>query len=265
MAAIRDILITGAISNWFAIVGLLTVWLYYRSQIRRGRIQAIDFWDRSGIRMFLLLTPNDRHACFTCHTASGTAILARDLARKKRGAGALPSCTNACGCRCQYIGLYGGWLEAQELYLRLLKKGAGVQLTKAELHALLQGEWQRFTRAADDRLAVYMLKAMVDGADNVESACSAYQYVIIQAEKRQGVTYVVPAYLYKTELLIQHRQRSEARAFVGTFWEAYNTGGLQGTQAPTAAQLAAMKEYQARLADPPTPSVGLPRVAPVVT
>jgi hypothetical protein len=83
MAAIRDILITGAISNWFAIVGLLTVWLYYRSQIRRGRIQAIDFWDRSGIRMFLLLTPNDRHACFTCHTASGTAILARDLAVKR--------------------------------------------------------------------------------------------------------------------------------------------------------------------------------------
>ena len=46
-----------------AILGLLALWGFHEMQVRAGRIQAVDFWDRSGIRMFIHITPKDGHIC----------------------------------------------------------------------------------------------------------------------------------------------------------------------------------------------------------
>jgi hypothetical protein len=48
-----------------AILGLLAVWQYYQMQIMAGRILAVDIFDRSGIRMYVYVTPHDDHICVT--------------------------------------------------------------------------------------------------------------------------------------------------------------------------------------------------------
>ena len=54
------------------VLGLLLVWQFYKLQVLAGRIQAVDFWDRSGTRMFIHSTVQDEHACGPCQEAIRT-------------------------------------------------------------------------------------------------------------------------------------------------------------------------------------------------
>jgi xanthosine utilization system XapX-like protein len=54
-----------------AILGLLVVWQYYQMQIMAGRILAVDIFDRSSIRMYVYVIPDDDHICEVCSAAHG--------------------------------------------------------------------------------------------------------------------------------------------------------------------------------------------------
>ena len=54
-----------------AILALLLLWEFHALQVRSGRIDAVDIWDRSGIRMFIYATPRDNTACPACREAHG--------------------------------------------------------------------------------------------------------------------------------------------------------------------------------------------------
>ena len=44
-----------------AILGMLLLWKLHALQVQAGRIQAIDIWDRSGIRMLVHAGPRVLH------------------------------------------------------------------------------------------------------------------------------------------------------------------------------------------------------------
>ena len=54
-----------------AILGLLAVWQYCQMQIMAGRTLAVDLFDRSGIRMYVYVIPDDDHICEVCSAAHG--------------------------------------------------------------------------------------------------------------------------------------------------------------------------------------------------
>ncbi|TLY15731.1 MAG: hypothetical protein E6K67_10115, partial [Nitrospirae bacterium] len=53
------------------VLGLLLLWKLHQIQVKTGRIEAVDFWARSGIRMFIHVTPGDQKACPSCQEANG--------------------------------------------------------------------------------------------------------------------------------------------------------------------------------------------------
>ncbi|NJN36870.1 MAG: hypothetical protein HC794_07205 [Nitrospiraceae bacterium] len=64
------------------ILGLLVVWQYYQMQIMAGRILAVDIFDRSGIRMYLYVTPDDDHICEVCAASNGRVYVPSQVAKK---------------------------------------------------------------------------------------------------------------------------------------------------------------------------------------
>jgi hypothetical protein len=57
-----------------AIVGLLALWQYYQLRVMKGRILAIDIFDRSGIRMYLYVVADNLQSCEVCQSAHGTVF-----------------------------------------------------------------------------------------------------------------------------------------------------------------------------------------------
>lgn len=68
-----------------ASLGLLFLWQLHSLQVRAGRIKAVDIWNRSGIRLFLHVTPEDSHACAACREVNNTAFLPKVVASMKFG------------------------------------------------------------------------------------------------------------------------------------------------------------------------------------
>lgn len=66
-----------------AVLGLLVVWQYYQLQIMAGRILAVDIFDRSGIRMYVYVTPDDDRICEVCAASHGRVFLPSQVAEKK--------------------------------------------------------------------------------------------------------------------------------------------------------------------------------------
>ncbi len=121
-----------------SILGLLLIWQYYRNQILVGRIYAVDFWELSGVRMFMVAASWDGQACPSCQEAHGTVFLP-SLVTKKNVTLLPHLCSNLMGCRCLVVGLYGGWPEADRLVLRLREHGKNksLKLTEREFEELL--------------------------------------------------------------------------------------------------------------------------------
>lgn len=113
------------------ILGLLVVWQYYQMQIMAGRILAVDIFDRSGIRMYLYVTPDDDHICDVCAAANGGVYSPSQVA--KRNFSPLDGkCQRPTPCVGVLIGMYGAWLEARgvlENLRRNIKNGGDPTLT----------------------------------------------------------------------------------------------------------------------------------------
>lgn len=106
-----------------AILGLLVVWQYYQMQIMAGRILAIDIFDRSGIRMYVYVTPSDDQICETCAASNGRFFLPSQVAKKKFSP-LTGKCQRPTPCMGVLVGLYGAWLEARGVLEHLRKNSS---------------------------------------------------------------------------------------------------------------------------------------------
>ena len=230
-----------------AILGLLALWGFHEMQVRAGRIQAVDFWDRSGIRMFIHITPKDGHICPVCLEANGKAFLPI-VAAKKKFTPLHGACTNPSGCRCLLIGLYGGWPEARRLLQQLKANSTakGIQLSEKELDELLGGQWAQGVSGTMDRISVHMLEAMRNEGRNQEIALQRYRFVTDNAKSDRDLAFVLPAYLRLADLLERAGHQAEALDIVARFLTTYGET-TSVPHAPTGQQLTMMSLRKTRL------------------
>ena len=230
-----------------AILGLLAVWAFHEMQVRAGRIQAVDFWDRSGIRFFIHATPHDGNICSVCLEANGKAFLPA-VAAKKKFTALKGSCTNPSGCRCLLVGLYGGWPEARRLLEQLKSKSSSktVQLSEKELDTLLGGQWAQGVSGTMDRISVHMLEAMRNEGSNPEVALQRYRFVAENAKSDRDKAFVGPAYLRLADLLERTGHQAEALAVVDRFLKTFSEK-KKGQHGPTDEQITGMSLRKTRL------------------
>lgn len=231
-----------------AILGLLLVWQFHAMQVSAGRIQAVDFWNRSGIRMFLYATPQDGSACPVCLKDSGLAVLPI-VAAKRKSSAVHTACTNPSGCRCLLIGLHGGWPEARCVLDRLkaASPSEGVRLSDKEIAALVGGYREDHVGASIDRISVYAIEAMCAEGNDPELAVLRYRCIIDNAKARHELPLVVPSYLRLTELLERLKRTKEALDVISRFERMCDEKKLQ-PYAPSATQARAMSLRKTRLA-----------------
>ena len=82
MEILNGIVIPEVVIYLLGVLALLILWQYHHIQTLSGRIYAVDFWDVSGIRMFMHATATDGNACKACREANGRVFLP-SLATKK--------------------------------------------------------------------------------------------------------------------------------------------------------------------------------------
>jgi len=227
-----------------AILGLLAVWQCYRMQIMAGRILAIDIFDRSGIRMYIYAVPDDGHICEHCANAHGRVFSPSQVA-KKGFSPTTRTCARQIPCPGVLVGLYGGWLEARRVLERLRanpKKG-GIQLSTAELRAVLNGQWERSISAETDRLAVHMLEAMAYERINSALSVVSYRYVAEEAKEIRHLMFLVPAYLGLVRLLLKCNAAGAALQAIDRF-EGRFPMSQAGSHFPTTEQREMMRAWK---------------------
>ena len=211
-----------------AILALIVLWQYHEKLVLTGRIQAIDIYDRSGIRMYLYATPDDDQVCGACRDAHGRVFSISTVARKDftplRSA-----CSNLQGCTGLLVGLYGAWPEARGVVdrLRAAKKIGSIQVSAVELEAMIKGPWERSVSAATDRFGISMLGALNSERSDPEAAIPQYQTIIEEAKEVRHLSLLVPAYLRLAELLIRQGRTQEAQQTIEQFENRFapNKGG----------------------------------------
>ena len=112
MLTIPDFMVPESLSDLIAVAALLLIWQYHQIQVRKGRILAIDVFDRTGIRFYVYLAVNDPDTCEVCRDATGRAFLPSDVARKHFKPLAR-ACLKSPKCDGVLVGLYGAWAEAR--------------------------------------------------------------------------------------------------------------------------------------------------------
>jgi hypothetical protein len=238
-----DISIPNFIPYFLAILGLLLIWQLHILQVQAGRIQAIDIWDRSGIRMFIHATPLDNMACPACREAHGLVFLPSLVAHRKFTA--MPnSCTNPSGCRCVLVGLYAGWPEAQRIFGLLKVKDGRIRLAEEELTAVLRSPLQIGRAASIDQVPVRLLNALLDEGNDPEAAILGYRYVIEHAKEQRDFPFLIPSYFRLSDLLERAARPADALPIVDRFLERYDK---TSHVAATDSHLAMMKARQIRL------------------
>jgi hypothetical protein len=223
---------------------LLLVWEVHSLQVRAGRIKAVDILNRSGIRLFLHVTPDDSFACAVCRDANATAFLPTIVANKKFKA-TEAACTNPAGCRCLTIGLYGGWVEAQRIQAQLPKHDGRLRLSAEEYAKLLEGAALRKSGVAADQVSLSMLEALGAETSAPETAIQRYRDVIDHAKTERDLALVVPAYIRLSDLLDRIGRKAEALSVVDKFLKAYD--GRNGGHKPSEAQVSVMSLRKTRL------------------
>ncbi len=230
-----------------AILVLLVVWQYYQLQVMSGRILAIDIFDRSGIRMYVYVTPDDDHICGVCCEANGRVFLPSQVAKK--GFSALGGrCKRTTPCPGVLVGLYGGWLEARGVLERLrakLKKG-GIQLSAEELRAMVYGQWQQSISAETDRLGIQMIEALCYEKTKQDVSLSGYRYVTEEAKEVRHLMLLVPAYLRLVQLLVRTGESAEALELIERFEKRFPVT-RRGPHFPSDAQREVMKTWKTQL------------------
>lgn len=201
-----------------AILGLLAVWQYYQMQIMAGRILAVDIFDRSGIRMYVYVTPHDDHICEVCASSHGRVFLPSQVAKKKFSP-LTERCRRSSPCTGVLVGLYGAWLEARGVleHLRKNAKKGGIQLSSEEVRALVNGQWERCISADTDRLGIHLIEAVSYEKINPEVSIGSYRYVINEVKEVRHLMCLVPAYIRLLQLLLRAGEEAEALETIERF------------------------------------------------
>ncbi len=184
-----------------AILGLLLLWQLYQMQIAAGRVKAVNFWNRTGIRMFIHVTPDDDQACPACREAYGLVLMTSVAGTKKTYSPLRTPCSNPTGCRCQLIGLYGGSPEGQRLRWQATNSSTQtVKVSAEKLSALLKGQWEKAPNGKADRISMHMLEGMLSETSDPMQALNMYHVVAEEAKSARDLPFVIPAYMRMSEL-----------------------------------------------------------------
>jgi len=228
-----------------AILGLVFIWKFHDMQVKAGRIQAKDLWEKSGVRLFLNATPDDLQACLACKETTNYVFLPSLVASKKFTPHTTP-CTNPSGCRCVMIGLYGGWAEAGAALAAAKKANGKARLSDAEITALIGNSSSARAGASADRISLRMLSALRSESSQTETAMEQYRAIIAGADEDRDRPFIVPSYLRLSALQEQSGNVSEARRLLE---QCLRDSGAKkkGLDAPTDAQRTLLNKNLARL------------------
>jgi len=230
-----------------AILCLVVMWQYYQIQIMTGRIMAVDIFDRSGIRMYVYVVPEDDDLCEVCSAASGRVFLPSHVAKK--GFSPLTGiCHRPVPCLGILVGLYGGWSEARGVVERLRASGkkGWIQLSLEELRVVVNGQWEMSISAETDRTGVHMLEAACYEKINHVVSVTGYRFVINEAKEVRHLLLLVPAYLRLALLLVRSGETEEAIEVIERFEARFPTR-KRGRHFPTREQRNIMKTRKALL------------------
>lgn len=230
-----------------AIFGLLVLWQYYQLRVIKGRILAVDIFDRSGIRMYLYVVADNRQACEACRSAHGTVFPPSEV-MKRQFSPIKGICKNPARCIGFLVGLYGAWPEANQIVeqIRLSRKREPIQLDQDELSEIILGPWEQSISASTDRFGIYVLEAVLGDCTNPGPAMEKYRDVLEYAKEVRHMPLIVPAYFRLVELLTRQGQTTEALHFIEQFEKHYK-GKMSGPYAPTEKQFGLMKIKKSHL------------------
>ncbi len=228
------------------VLGLALIWKFHDMQVKAGRIQAKDFWERSGVRMFLYATPADVQVCSACRETAHMVFLPSLVTAK----GFMPQeqpCMNPAGCRCLQVGFFGGWPEAREVLARLKEQGGKLRLSDEELQDFLETAKTARAGASADRMSLRMLNAMQAEGSKPDTAIEHYRYVLDHAEEDRDLAFMVPACLRLSELLEKRGRAAESLPLIERCLKDYGEK-KKGPGAPTEGQRIALKTRHSLLA-----------------
>jgi len=230
-----------------AIFGLLVLWQYYQIHVMKGRILAIDIFDRSGIRMYLYAVADDPQACAVCRSAHGTVFPPSEV-MKSTFSPIKGTCKSPTGCIGFLVGLYGAWPEAHLIVerLQLCRKRKPIQLDQDELREMILCPWEQSISAKTDRFGIYVLEAVLGDRTNPNTAMDKYRHALEYAKEVRHLPLIVPVYFRLLELLTTHGYTTEALQLIEQFEKRYK-GEKSGPYAPTEKQLGLMKIKKSRL------------------
>ena len=218
-----------ALPYLLGILGLLLLWQLFQIQVATGRVQAVNFWDRSGVRMFVHVTPDDEQVCPACREAHGLVLMTSvaGTKNKKKYSPLRTPCTNPAGCRCQLIGLYGGSPEGQRLrWQATISSTQTVKVSGEKLAALLKGQWEKAPNGKADRVSMHMLGGMLSETSDPMNALNMYQVVAEQAKSARDLPFIIPAYLRMTELYERLQQPEDALNAIQSLERKLSNKGL---------------------------------------
>ncbi|HZC69017.1 MAG TPA: hypothetical protein VE201_10410 [Nitrospirales bacterium] len=229
-----------------AVFGLTLLWKLHDMLVKAGRIQSRDFWERSGVRLFLRVTPNDAQACTACRETTSMVFSPAVVTSKKFSPQEIP-CINPSRCRCLMVGLYGGWPAAAAVLSRLKKEGGTLRLSDEELKELIDGSAEARAGASADQVSLRLVHAMRAEGKDPATALEHYRYIVDCAKADRDLQFVFPSVLRLSELLERTGQPDEAIDWIEHYLLEYG-GKKKGPAAPTEAQRAALKTRQSLLA-----------------
>lgn len=241
------ILVPDFVPYLLAVLGLLFVWQVHHMQVVAGRIEAKNFWDKSGTRVFLHVTPEDEHTCEACREANGVAVLPSLAVKTSFAPLSRGECTNPAGCRCHLIGLRCTWPQAQRLLSYVMSSTSKrVKLTGDKFDALLKVAWDQYPKAKDDLVAVSMIEAVRAEGKNKATAVSKYRTVVEQAKTDRDLPLVLPAYFRMLDILERSEHAKEALEIIDRMEKQFSPS-TNGRHRPTAAQLETLSLRKTRL------------------
>ncbi len=241
------ILVPDYVPYLLAVLGLLFVWQLHHIQVVAGRIEAKSFWDKSGTRLFIHVTPEDENTCPACREANGTAVFPTVAAKKSFAPLSHGACTNPAGCRCQLIGLRCTWPQAQRLLSQVMSSTSKrVKLSGDKFDALLKVAWDENPKATVDLVAVSMIEAIrAEGKDQAR-AVTKYRTVVDQAKTDRDLELVLPAYFRMLDVLERGQQAKEALEIIDRLEKQFRPTA-NGRQRPSADQLETLSLRKTRL------------------
>ena len=230
-----------------AILGLLGLWLFHQMQVRAGRIQAVDLFDRSLVRMYVYMVPDDSPICEVCAKAHGR-MFSSSWTHRKGFSPLEGKCRGTVPCPGFLIGLYGGWLEARDIVAQLQQrsKKAALQLSHDELCKLVKGQWKRSVSADTDRVNVHLLEALCFEKSDRDTAIVGYRFVVDHAKEERHLPFIVPAYLRWIATLLRKGCDEEASRAIEQFDHRF-PASQHDAFAPSASQRRVLEEQKCLL------------------